>query len=106
MNFHPKLKKFLTAGDDGNICLYDEESRVQERVFKSSENTGKLDGHSLRVFCVCFNPTSNYEFISGGWDNVVHFWDVRQQNSIRHISNVHMCGEGLDVSPNGKEVCI
>lgn len=63
-----------------------------------------LDGHSSRVFAAVFHPHQVTEFVSGGWDNVVHFWDMRQSNSMRFIKDVHMCGEGLDISPSGREV--
>lgn len=63
-----------------------------------------MDGHTSRVFSACFNPKSAYELISGGWDDTVQFWDTRQAHAFRFISGVHMCGDGLDISRNGKEV--
>lgn len=57
-----------------------------------------------RVFAACFHPRNNYEFISGGWDDLVHFWDLRQPHAVRHISGIHMCGEGLDINAKGTEV--
>lgn len=32
--YHPKLSKFLTVGDDAKIFLYDEETMKVERVFE------------------------------------------------------------------------
>ena len=64
----------------------------------------EMSGHKSRVFCACFNPTSNHELVSGGWDNTIQFWDVRQPFSLRHITGVHMCGEGIDISSDGKQV--
>ena len=63
-----------------------------------------MNGHQSRVFCACFNPASNYELISGGWDNTIQFWDVRQPFALRYISGVHICGDGIDISSDGKEV--
>ncbi|XP_073967849.1 uncharacterized protein isoform X3 [Bombus fervidus] len=62
-----------------------------------------MDGHKSRVFSACFNPRSAHELISGGWDNTIQFWDTRQPYALRRISGVHMCGDGLDISRNGRE---
>ena len=63
-----------------------------------------MDGHKSRVFSACFRPKSAHELISGGWDNTIQFWDSRQPYALKRISGVHMCGDGLDISKNGKEV--
>lgn len=79
---------------------------VTECSFFSSDGQSGIDGHNSRIFCCCFNPRSNHEIISGGWDDVVHFWDLRQQHALRHLSGIHMCGEGIDISAKGTEVPI
>jgi len=71
---------------------------------KYSEMPDVMDGHKSRVYCACFNPKSMHELISGGWDDTIQFWDVRQAHSIRYIAGVHTCGDSLDISRNGKEV--
>ncbi|XP_020284097.1 coatomer subunit beta'-like isoform X2 [Pseudomyrmex gracilis] len=102
--FHPAIPKFVTVGDDANLYLYDEETKTRERVFHGSESPDVMDGHTSRVFGICFNPKSAHELISAGWDDTVQFWDTRQAHSLRYISGVHMCGDGLDISRNGKEI--
>ncbi|XP_032676363.1 uncharacterized protein LOC116846526 [Odontomachus brunneus] len=102
--YHPVLPKFVTVGDDTNLCLYDEETKRRERVFHGSDSPDVMDGHKSRVFSACFHPRSAHELISGGWDDTVQFWDTRQAHSLRYIGGVHMCGDGLDISRNGKEI--
>ncbi|XP_043250999.1 uncharacterized WD repeat-containing protein alr2800-like [Colletes gigas] len=102
--YHNYLPKFVTVGDDANIYLYDEETKMQERVFHASQSLEVMDGHRSRVFSACFNPKSVHELISGGWDDTIQFWDTRQPYALRRISGVHMCGDGLDISRNGKEI--
>ncbi|KAL6448565.1 hypothetical protein ACFW04_000446 [Cataglyphis niger] len=102
--YHPQLPKFVTVGDDTNLYLYDEETKTRERVFHGSLSPDIMDGHKSRVFSACFHPKSAYEIISAGWDDTVQFWDTRQAHSLRFISGVHMCGDGLDISRNGKEI--
>ncbi|XP_018045611.1 PREDICTED: uncharacterized protein LOC108685364 [Atta colombica] len=86
------------------LYLYDEETKTLERVFRGSDKPDVMDGHKSRVFSACFNPKSAYELISGGWDDTIHFWDTRQAHSFRFISGAHICGDGLDISTNGKEI--
>ncbi|XP_018334966.1 polyadenylation factor subunit 2-like, partial [Agrilus planipennis] len=104
ITYHPRLPKFITCGDNGKMYYYDEESKVQERILSGSDNNSVLDGHSSRVFAACFNPQSNYELITGGWDDVVLFWDLRQPFALRHLSGLHMGGEGLDIDSAGKTI--
>ncbi|EFN78105.1 Uncharacterized WD repeat-containing protein alr2800, partial [Harpegnathos saltator] len=104
--YHPVLPKFVTVGDDTTLRLYDEETKRRERVFRASDSTDVMDGHKSRVFSARFKPGSAHELISGGWDDTVQFWDTRQAHSLRYISGVHMCGDGLDISRNGREVSL
>lgn len=69
-----------------------------------SHDGQKMDGHTNRVFAACFNPINDAEFITGGWDRTVQFWDTRSEHSVRHLSDVYICGDGLDISRTGKEV--
>lgn len=71
-----------------------------------SQSLEVMDGHRSRVFGVCFNPRSSHELISGGWDNTIQFWDIRQPYALRRISGAHICGDALDISRNGKEVYV
>ncbi|XP_076668271.1 striatin homolog [Andrena cerasifolii] len=102
--YHSHLPKFVTVGDDAKIYLYDEETKMQERVFQASDSLEVMDGHRSRVFSACFNPKSAHELITGGWDDTIQFWDSRQPYALRRISGVHMCGDGLDISTNGREI--
>ncbi|CAH1964094.1 unnamed protein product [Acanthoscelides obtectus] len=60
-----------------------------------------LCGFYSRFAMLCRN---NYELITGGWDNTVQFWDLRQPYAVRKITGVHMAGEGIDISVSGKEI--
>ncbi|XP_018574335.1 uncharacterized protein LOC108913295 [Anoplophora glabripennis] len=104
LTYHPRVPKFVTYGDDSRICFYDEESKTMERVLLPSDNPTIHDGHTSRVFAACFHPRNNYELITGGWDDLIHYWDLRQPHAIRHISGIHMCGEGLDINMRGTEI--
>lgn len=51
-------------------------------------------GHDNRVFAVKF--IDEHTLISGGWDSVVHVWDVRQARSAHHFYGPNISGESLD----------
>ena len=73
-------------------------------VLFNSEKPDAADGHVNRIYSACFNPKNPYEFITGGWDDTVMFWDIRKSAANRYFSGVHMCGDGIDISKTGKEV--
>ncbi|XP_054257931.1 WD repeat-containing protein 5B-like isoform X3 [Macrosteles quadrilineatus] len=102
--YHPKLNKFLTVGDNAAIYLYNAETGQREQTYEKGTLSDVVDGHTSRVFTAVFHPQQTSEFVSGGWDSVVHFWDLRTHHSIRFIRGVHMCGEGLDISKSGREL--
>lgn len=83
---------FATAGKDCNIRIYDEQTKSLAKTCKKADwnNTG----HDNRIFAVKFIDENT--LISGGWDSVIHIWDVRVQKSIRHIYGANLSGESLD----------
>ncbi|KAF9418457.1 hypothetical protein HW555_004745 [Spodoptera exigua] len=104
LNYHPRHSKFVTYGDDAKLNMYDEEAQTQERAFYSSNQRNKVDGHTSRIFACAFNPRSQHEMISGGWDDTVMCWDDRQPYATRYFVGVHMCGEGLDFDKPGRTI--
>ncbi|KAK0085415.1 hypothetical protein PV326_005927 [Microctonus aethiopoides] len=92
--YHPRLTKFVTIGDNAISNLYDEETQTLERIFhtSSSSSSGKIRGHKSRVYGGCFHPKSYHEFITGGWDETIQFWDTRQAHATRQIIILVCCG--------------
>ena len=45
----------------------------------------RVDGHHNRVFAGIYHPSDPNLFITGGWDNTVHFWDARVHGSVRFV---------------------
>ena len=47
-------------------------------------------------------PDDPQLLLSAGWDNTVHFWDLRAGESVGSLYGPHVCGDALDV--RGSEV--
>ena len=47
-------------------------------------------GHDNRVFAARF--IDDHTLISGGWDSVVHIWDVRDKKSQHHFYGPNISG--------------
>ncbi|EDW03896.1 WD repeat-containing protein 82 [Drosophila grimshawi] len=48
-----------------------------------------LSGHTKRVRALCFQPGSQHQFLSAGWDNRVYIWDLRSSKYTQHFDYLH-----------------
>ncbi|XP_035259897.1 U5 small nuclear ribonucleoprotein 40 kDa protein-like isoform X2 [Anguilla anguilla] len=88
-----------TGGSDSVVHLYDLHTQQRVLTCSASANKSIMDGHRFRIFAVNFHPEREREFISGGWDNSIQFWDTRQQHSVRMLLGPHVCGDSLQINP-------
>lgn len=51
-------------------------------------------GHSNRIFSIKFIDDNT--IISGGWDSVIHLWDIRQGKSVQSVFGPHVAGDSID----------
>ncbi|XP_038060838.1 WD repeat-containing protein 38-like [Patiria miniata] len=90
---------YITAGSDEKINVYDDKTRKKIFTCQPSPSMSVMDGHRFRVFSLKFHPDKVDEFVSGGWDDTVQFWDVRTEHSNRKICGPHVCGDAIDIDP-------
>jgi len=56
-----------------------------------------MDGHKNRIHAIRSHPGMETVFLTGGWDETVHYWDERAAHSQKHFAGPHLCGDALDI---------
>ena len=87
------------AGKDKFVRIYDEATKSM--VLQMKEN-GKFCGHSNRIFAVKWDPINSNLLASGGWDNTVQIYDIREKGPVASIYGPHGCGEAISFRNDGK----
>ena len=57
-----------------------------------------MDGHKNRIHAIRSHPEMETIFLSGGWDETIHYWDERAIHSQKHFAGPHLCGDSLDIN--------
>jgi len=123
VDYRGDARFFASAGNAKCVRVYDEETRAVAVTLSggqlpgygyttaaqaAGEARGPPDnagtGHSSRIFSVLWHPLEGEGNIlaSGGWDNTVQVWDTRVGASVRSLFGAHLCGDALQVSPDGR----
>jgi WD40 repeat protein len=95
-DYRSDAEKFVTAGKDARLRLYDDLTKTCELVMTGGVGPD-CAGHTSRVFSVRFSAQDPNVVVSGGWDNTVQFWDCRVGRSVRSIFGPHVCGDAVDI---------
>jgi len=98
LDYSKNGRHFATAGLDTTVKIYDDitmKMTLELDPFKSGHA-----GHSNRVFAVKFNKEDPNILISGGWDNNIIIYDIREKGPVNSIIGAYICGESLDFSGN------
>eukprot|EP00030_Apusomonadida_sp_AF-17_P000491 a174780_71.p1 GENE.a174780_71~~a174780_71.p1 ORF type:complete len:352 (-),score=125.04 a174780_71:36-1058(-) len=96
VDYRDDAEVFATAGGDCAIRIYDEATKEVRQTLKGRAGD-RLSGHSSRVFCVRFSPSDPNILVSGGWDDTLQVWDLREANAIKLMHGPHICGNAIDI---------
>jgi WD40 repeat protein len=102
MDYNAEGAKFVTAGKDTCLRVYDEATKSLLLTMKGGMGYSikSTPGHSNRIFTCKFHPNDENIVLSGGWDNTVQLWDLRIGYAVRSIYGPHICGDSLDIIDN------
>ncbi|KAL0491404.1 WD repeat-containing protein [Acrasis kona] len=99
VDYRADSRYFATAGKDAFVRLYDETTKQVVHTMNGGNGIATA-GHANRIFTLKFNPHDENIIMSGGWDNTVQIWDIRQEHAVRRIFGPHICGDSLDIDEN------
>jgi COMPASS component SWD3 len=102
LDYNGEGNKFITAGRDLAVRVYDDASRSLLTTMSKSDNGSNPDApmtmaHTNRIFSCKAVPGDDNVFMTGGWDDTVQIWDIRVGASVRQIKGPHICGDSLDM---------
>ena len=94
------FKKQAVCGVHPAIRVYDVETQKLLQKLEGAQSVGDT-GHTNRVFSVRFYPEDDTMLVSGGWDNKIVFWDLRQEKPAHTLLNKMICGDAIDIYKGG-----
>lgn len=89
--------KFAVVGASQVVRVYDAEKKCLD--LNLDGEGAIIPGHSNRLFSVKFvNDLENpNQIVSGGWDNRIIIWDIRQGTPIDSLYGHNICGDAIDI---------
>ncbi|CAF0843803.1 unnamed protein product [Adineta steineri] len=97
LDFNSNHTRLYVAGSDCKINCYDFQTKKLVSNLRASESRERMDGHKNRIHAIRAHPTMETIFLTGGWDETVHYWDERTTHSQKHFAGPHLCGDSLDI---------
>ncbi|BHF68918.1 DNA-binding transcription factor activity [Sparganum proliferum] len=104
-------QRFITAGTDTSIRVYEISSRKLIGNCQSSYIQERMDGHVRRITALKYHPRGvasqfyAHLFISGSWDDSIQIWDDRYEHSLWQYFGPHICGnDALDIEPEANHI--
>ncbi|EAY01840.1 hypothetical protein TVAG_002950 [Trichomonas vaginalis G3] len=101
LDIHKAGQIFATAGSDSVVRVYDDKTKQCIHSYaRAKYDFTSPSGHSDRAYCVHFVNSDPNLLASGGWDNTIQIWDLRQTNSVMVLPGPHICGDAIDTNKN------
>ena len=85
----------MAAGSEPIVRVYDEVKR--EKIVELKEPNAPHNCHTNRVYCAKFNKNPEYQNMvyTGGWDQTLIAWDLREGKPVMSIFGPYICGDGI-----------
>jgi len=85
--FHPDGKRFVTAGRDAELYLWDIATSTRLRTYKSAASIRTSIGGQLTYWAVAINPDGN-TIAAGGTDGAITLWNIDSDQPIISVNAV------------------
>jgi len=95
IDYNNDASKFVVVGSDPALKIYDEETRKLE--LKLTGEGCSVPGHTSRIFCGKFDPDNPNVIVTGGWDQKILVWDVRDKTPVKSQFGPLICGDSIDI---------
>jgi COMPASS component SWD3 len=82
---------------DASIQVFDAVTRKEE-ITLGGFNNKKVAGHQNKIFALKYHRENSKILISGGWDQVLIYWDLTTGTPIKKVTGPQLYGEGLDIN--------
>jgi COMPASS component SWD3 len=99
LNPLPKKNSYIVHAQNEQVRIYDEATKTLQSTLSGGYGRSKA-GHSNRVFSLKYSSTDENIILSGGWDNTIQIWDVRQDVPVRSVFGPHITGDAVDLHGN------
>ena len=101
LDIHKAGAIFATAGTDKTVRIYDGKTKkLRTEYARAKYDMTSPSGHSDRIYCVHFTQNDANVLASGGWDNTIQLWDLRQPSAVMVLPGPHICGDAIDTCDN------
>lgn len=87
---------FASGGKDAKIRLYDEHTLKNLLEFPAGDGVA-FHGHTSSIYSLAWHPTNHNILFSTGWDKTLKMWDTRQEDPVKSLFGMYVCGDGLDI---------
>ena len=84
----------VTSGRDGQVRLYDEETKGEPWILESIEQDEPA--HTQWVFATKFMREDQNLVLTGGWDRTIKLFDLRAGGPVAHFFGAELSADSLD----------
>lgn len=90
---------FCTGGSDTHLRVYDYATKkIKVELMRNEFDLETTRGHTNRICAVHCHPSDTNIIFTGGWDNTIQIWDIRQSFPARALFGPHIAGDAIDAT--------
>lgn len=88
---------FAAAGKDANVRVYEEATKTEWALLRGGSDSTLREGHVTPIFSLRFHDSEPHTLVTGGWDRVLHVWDLRSATPSATFFGPFVTGDCVDM---------